>query len=381
MSKLDNPVVALYRTAYRAPSEAFIKEQALGFKRYTPTIWTRDISAIASSEQSQMPCIELTDNTFLARLVFTLFGKLKKSNLATNQKPDVIHAHFGPDAAVIMPVALDMGVPLVVTCHGFDVQQTRWVQFRSGRLTNILFLIRERQVYARAALVVAVSDYLKKRLIERGCPPEKIIRHYIGVNTSKFKYTPSRNLPLSIVNVARHIDFKAIDDLLRCLAILMKKWPDIRLLQIGEGDETENLKKLAVELGVENNVEWLGAIHHDEIVDVMSKATIYAHPGRKDSAGHVEAFGIALIEAQAVGLPVVAAACGGIPETIRDGETGFLYPENDYKTMAFFIDKLICDEALRINFSESARKNVMQTFNIVEQSKALEEIYDQLINV
>jgi hypothetical protein len=49
--------------------------------------------------------------------------------------------------------------------------------------------------------------------------------------------------------------------------------------------------------------------------------------------------------------------------------------------MAFFIDKLICDEALRINFSESARKNVMQTFNIVEQSKALEEIYDQLINV
>lgn len=381
MSNLDKPVVALYRTAYRAPSEAFIKEQALGFKRYTPTIWTRDISAIASSEHGQMPCTELTDNSFLARLVFTLFGKLQKSKLATIQKPDLIHAHFGPDAAVVMPVARDMGVPFVVTCHGFDVHQTRWVQFRSGRLTNILFLMRERQVYARAAFVIAVSDYLKKRLIERGCPPEKIVRHYIGVNTSKFEYAPPRNMPLSIVNVARHIDFKAIDDLLRCLAILMKKWPNIRLRQIGEGDETRNLKMLAAELGVQNNVEWLGAIQHDVMVEVMSNATIYVHPGRTDSAGHVEAFGIAIIEAQAVGLPVVAAACGGIPETIRDGETGYLYPENDYKTMAFYVDKLICDEELRVNFSESARKNVMQTFDIVKQSEALEKIYDGIRHI
>lgn len=373
------PVIAIYRTSYRAASEVFIKEQVLSLNRYQPIVWARDVSTIARNEKDEINFFNLISKSILEKILFTLFGILPKKTWDQLKRPDLIHAHFGPDGAVVMPLAVKLGIPLIVTCHGFDVNQSKWAQLRSGKITNILFLLREKKMYFMADRIIVVSDYLKKRLIARGCPENKIFQHYIGVDLSKFSSLSVVKNQVYLVNIARHINLKAVDVLLRSLAIVIKKWPQIKLLQIGEGEETDNLKELSEQLGISKNIEWLGFVEHNNIIDILNKADIYVHPGRIDKSGHTEAFGLAIIEAQISGVPVVATNCGGISEALQDGVTGYLCQEDDYIEMAKYICELLEDKCKYEKFSKAAIDNVVSKFDISKQTKYLEEVYDNAL--
>ncbi|WP_415879640.1 glycosyltransferase [Methylomonas sp. TEB] len=368
-------LIAIYRTVFLVPSEAFIPSQLSAYKHYDRVIWCRDtVKNTSLNGFENLKCINLGEGVLWKRILFTLFG------LATvDEMPSLIHAHFGPDAAMILSFAKRRKLPLVVTFHGFDVQQSRWVQFKSGRVSNLLFLLREKELYRYASKVIAVSEYLKSRLIARGCPPDKISVEYIGVDISKFNVSSRDVVKNRLINVSRHVGWKGIDTIIRALSVLVVKHPELQLIQIGEGPETSRLMHLANELGISKHIEWRGAAPHDAVVKELSSAALYVHASRMDSSGQTEAFGIALIEAQACGLPVIATRSGGIAEALSERETGFLYDEDDYVSLADKIDQLLSSPVELELKCKKAREFVVNNFNILSCTAKLEETYDDLL--
>lgn len=370
-------LIAIYRTVYLLPSEAFIPSQLSGFRRYSPVVWYRDAARVNGNSLSPLSrataCVS-GSGSFFQRLMFTLFGHTRVKEL-----PLLIHAHFGPDAAMILPFAKRNKLPLVVTYHGFDAQQHRWAQLKSRKLSNLLFLFREKALYRYASRIIAVSEYLKQCLILRGCPADKISVHYIGVDTSKFVLSTKPKIPNRLINISRHISLKGIDTILRAMPSLIAKYPDLHLIQIGAGPETIQLQQLTEQLGIADKVQWRGALAHHEVLEELQKASLYAHASRRDQTGFTEAFGIALIEAQACGLPVVATRSGGIPEAMLENETGLLFEENDHRTLAVQVEKLLADPDYLALTGKQARQFVISNFDVHDCSAKLESIYDEIL--
>ncbi|WFP49540.1 glycosyltransferase [Methylomonas sp. EFPC3] len=366
-------IVAVYRTAYPLPSEAFIPSQLLGLMRYQPLVWCRDFHGSDNPQIKVKSVFADKPASVWRKVLFTFFG-------IAGFKDDVqlVHAHFGPDAAMILPLVKRSNLPLVVTFHGFDAQQSRWSMLKSKTISNWLFLLREKMIYRYASRIIAVSAYLRECLIRRGCPPDKLIVHYIGVDTSRFKVDSAARIPKRLVNVSRHVDWKGIDTILLALPQLIVQYPDLVLVQIGSGPDTRRLQQLAVELGVSEHVHWRGALPHEQVLAELRQASVYVHAARTDEKGQTEAFGIALIEAQACGVPVVATRSGGIPEAMLENHTGLLFEENDHAALAAQLDSLLSDGA-RLDFlANNAREFVVSRFDINVQSAKLENIYDEI---
>ncbi len=372
-------LIAIYRTVYLLHSEAFIPSQVNAYKRYTPIIWFRDATqyglASLNAHNFLFVCL-IESKNFWLRLKFTLLGTTRVEKL-----PQIVHAHFGPDATMILPFAKRNHLPLVVTFHGFDVQHHRWVQFKSCRISNLIFLLREKALYRYASRIIAVSEFLKQCLILRGCPSDKICVQYIGVDTSMFNLGTEHKVPNRLINVSRHIGYKGIDTILKAMPSLIAKYPDLHLVQIGSGTETIQLQKLAENLGIADKVQWRGALPHHEVLSELRNASLYVHASRKDEKGQTEAFGISLIEAQACKLPVVATRSGGIPEAMAENETGLLFEEDDFNSLAIQVDRLLADPQYLQQTGMQARQFVINRFDVHDCTAKLELIYDDILAV
>jgi glycosyltransferase involved in cell wall biosynthesis len=373
-------VIAYYRTVYFLASEAFIPAQIASLVRFSYQVWMRDQTPEARSSVSSSSAIVplVSPGGFMRRVRFTLCGR-PAHELESHLEPALIHAHFGPDASMVLPLAKRARIPLVVTFHGFDAQRSRLALLVEFKPSNLLFLIRERQLYRYAARVIAVSEYMKGCLIRRGCPADKITVHYIGVDTRKFIPDHRCRKPFRIVNVSRHIPLKGIDTILRALSLIAGWFPEAKLIQVGAGSESASLANLAKNLGIADRVTWLGEQPNDRVLEAMQSSSVYVQASRRDEAGQTEAFGIALLEAQACGLPVVATNSGGMPEAMVDGETGFLFEENDHGGLADRLGELLANPEKIRDMGQRAREMVVQRFDIRARTAVLEQIYDEVL--
>lgn len=373
-------VIAYYRTVYFLACEAFIPSQIAALVRFSYQVWTRDQTPEArSSVSSSSEIVPLVSpSEFMGKVRFTFCGR-PDQELVSQLKPALIHAHFGPDASMVLPLARRKRIPLVVTFHGFDAQRSRMALLLEFKPSNLLFLVRERQLYRYAARVIAVSEYLKGCLIRRGCPADKINVHYIGVDTRKFVPDQKRRTPFRIVNVSRHIPLKGIDTILRALSLIAGRFPDAKLIQVGAGSESASLANLAKSLGVADRVTWLGQQPNDRVLEAMQSASLYVQASRRDEAGQTEAFGIALLEAQACGLPVIATNSGGMPEAMVDGVTGLLFEENDHRGLADRLCELLANPETVREMGQRGREMVVERFDILARTAVLEQIYDEVL--
>jgi colanic acid/amylovoran biosynthesis glycosyltransferase len=113
--------------------------------------------------------------------------------------------------------------------------------------------------------------------------------------------------------------------------------------------------------------------------DRMSRASVFCVPSVVAASGDAEGFGMVFIEAQAMGLPVVSTLSGGIPEAVKNGETGLLVAEGDSAALAEAILRLMQDEELWQQYSLAGRRNVVNHFNLAQQTGRLENLFEQLL--
>ena len=180
-----------------------------------------------------------------------------------------------------------------------------------------------------------------------------------------------------LLTVARLEPHKGIDTVLQALPAILARAPDVRYAVAGAGAAAERakLERLAEQLGVAGRVQFLGEVSERDLPALYGLATVYVGASRRAERIGVEGFGISLVEASACGLPVVAGNSGGVPDAVRDGETGFLVPPEDPAAFCDAICRLLADAELARRVGAAGRRAVETYYNwdrVVRDLRAVE---------
>ncbi len=288
---------------------------------------------------------------------------------------DIIHCHFGPfgNLGVILK---DIGVlrgKLIVTFHGYDVYLCP-----ASHGGNIYL-----DLFGKVDLVTANSNFTRDKVIKLGCNHNDIVRLPVGLDTAKFAFKERKFKPgekIRILTVARFVEKKGIKYSIEAVAKIIKKYPTIRYKIVGDGPLRNQLKELIRQLGVENNVTLSGWMDQDEIQRLYSEAHIFILSSVTASNGNMEGQGLVLQEAQAMGIPVIATLHNGFPESVVDGESGYLVPERNVDSLAERLEHVI----ERFNdwpaMGRIGREFVEENFDINKLNDRLVDIYHKVIN-
>ncbi len=297
--------------------------------------------------------------------------------LLAGRRPALIHAHFGIDGVCVLPLARRLGVPLVTTFHGFDATLSTPALLTSPAWASYP-LLRHR-LARQGALFLCVSEFIRGRVLAMGFPPERTHVHYTGVDCAAIRPRAAGEETRTVLHVARLVEMKGTEYLLRAFAALPSSLADVRLVVIGDGALRGSLEALARRLGLGERVRFLGARPHAEVVASLRQAAMLVLPSVRTRTGRVEGLGMVLLEAAATGVPVIGSRVGGIPEGMEDGTTGFLVPERDPAALARRMAELLERPELRRRMGDAARRFVERRFEIGRQSGALERFYDGVL--
>src|SRR5439155_11518333 len=178
-----------------------------------------------------------------------------------------------------------------------------------------------------------------------------------------------------LVTVARLEKHKGMDTVIEALPAILERAPDVCYAVAGTGPDRERLEKRAHELRLGDRVRFLGGVGDQDLPAFYNLASVYVGASRRAERLGVEGFGISLVEASACGLPVVAGNSGGIPDAVRDGETGFLVPPEDPAALAAAIVRLLASPDLAKRVGAAGRRAVETYYNwdrVVRDLRAIE---------
>ena len=266
-------------------------------------------------------------------------------------------------------------LPMIVTLHGIDVTTTEDRYRRS--VVGRLYLSKRRRLWNRASAFTCDSDFLRRKAIEIGFPEGKLLVHYVGIDLNYFKI-PSSNEPReSVLFVGRLVEKKGCIYLLRAMQEVQTRFPFARLVIIGDGPERPGLEVQATALSIK--CEFRGAQPPAVVRQELSLARVFCVPSVTAKTGDSEGFGIVFAEAQAMGVPVVSFAHGGIPEVVCHGKTGLLAPERDHQMLAEHIGRLFADEEFWRDCSSMGVTWITDKFDIRKQTARLEGLYERVV--
>jgi colanic acid/amylovoran biosynthesis glycosyltransferase len=376
----EKPLVLIYTNNILAASETFIRNPPQAFTRYRSIfIGSRRIDGLDMSGEQ---ILIANDGKLMGRirqaLYLRLFNDLGVSRLAAQVRqlqPCILQAHYGHAAVHAMELAHTLNLPFIVYYHGLDatIHDDYALQSRYFRP----YLQRRTALHQQANLILTQSDFLGKKLLEQGFPPNKIRTHYIGVDTTSTYLPPLEEREAIVLFVARLTEKKGTSFLINAMAQVQQAHPETKLIIVGDGPLREQLEQQAQVMLV--NYLFTGWQTPDEVNQWMRKARLFCVPSITAKSGDSEGFGMVFIEAQSWGTPVVSFQHGGIVEAVADGQTGLLAAEGDTSLLAQYIQRLIEDDDLWRTLSQAAYERVKREFDLHKLASKLEMIYDELL--
>ncbi len=290
----------------------------------------------------------------------------------------LIHAHFAEGGPAALFLSKQLNLPLILQLHGGAELMTdanlrrKWYEWT--------FLAHRRSLWKRASAFLCVSEYVQRRAVEAGFPPSKTHVHRIGLDCAAFtpKMPVTDKDPGLVLYVGRLIAYKGCDYLIRAMQLVQLECPGSGLVIIGDGVSRRGLQELARSLGIK--CDFLGELKPAELRSWLEKARVFCAPSVALPDGQSEAFGIVLLEAQAMGVPVVSFRHGGIPEAMREGVTGLLAEERDVKGLAEQLLMYLRDDEFWSRSREEGMRWVRSNFDNSVQAAKLGEIYRRAID-
>ena len=242
---------------------------------------------------------------------------------------------------------------------------------RSNRLESILLILA-----SHLSLKIAVNSRFTARLLP-GSLARKTGVLYPGVDPGIASDISGgvgeADHAKTILFVGRLVDRKGADDLIRAFSALNGKYRDARLEIVGDGPEMNRLQELARELGVNDRTSFLGTLTGRRLYERFANAYVFAMPS-KTTKEDVEGFGTVFLEAGLFGKPSIGTRSGGIPEAIRDNETGILVPEQNPRVLKDALGELISDEGKTLFLGKNARELVSSKFTWDASTEALVDL-------
>jgi colanic acid/amylovoran biosynthesis glycosyltransferase len=384
MSPDQRPRVALFRKDLLPISETFIADQFFAYSRWRPSLIGYRFVPGIDLTGVKLDVIQKRKNIasdihlkFIQHGQYFGYRSRRLRSMILNAGAELVHAHFGYDAALVYDVAMELNLPMLVTLHGTDVltRRERWLSGENGRFFKRYPDKLQKMFSDKRLWFITVSNALRQSALALGAPPERTKTLYTGVDCGKFLPADSGRSKKNVLFVGRLVEFKGCEYLIRAMDKVQRHLPDIRLRVLGDGPLRSNLEKLAEQLRV--NADFLGAAPRSTVISELASALTLCVPSLTDSDGNFEAFGMVILEAQASGVPVITSALGGKEGVVHD-ITGFVFQERDVSAIENAILLLAEDSGRSVRMGNAARDYACEKFSIMNCIAAVETFYDDV---
>ena len=327
------------------PVETVIDGRPITFMALRPP-WLEDGSILAPIKWLALAPLQL----------FTLMRLVRRQRVAA------FNFHYPSLAA--FPVALLRWLrlyrgALILSFHGSDLRPAR----HSDRIGRLLWRFVLRRTTAVVATSLAFAQDAVAFVGDVRCPVIAIhngldVEHFMAERDSGASLPEGLRGRDFIVCLANWEHVKGVDVLLRAFATLSRARPGIALALLGHsGSASDLLRALARELGIADATWFCESVPHEQVGVFLERARVLCLPSRSES------FGVALLEAGAYGLPVVASRVGGIPEIVNDGETGLLVPPEDPAALSDALERVLSDPERARRLGDNLRRRVVADFS------------------
>ncbi len=239
-----------------------------------------------------------------------------------------------------------------------------------------------REKILKAQFVTTCTDYNKNYLEKVGGPQANVFRAYHGLDLDRFpgQERAAKNSTPRILSVGRFVPKKGFPVLIRALHLLRERGYKFHCHLIGGGEMEIELRSLIKKLKMEDRIELLGAMSQEELFDYYRRADIFALACEVQSDGDRDGIPNVIVEAMALGIPVVSTNISGIPECVEDGVSGVLVAEKDANACAHGIAQLLDRPEWARQLGQAGRKRVEQDFDSLRNVKKIGAALRQAIN-
>jgi glycosyltransferase involved in cell wall biosynthesis len=286
----------------------------------------------------------------------------------TGKKIDHLHAHFAHDPTLIAYLAYCItAIPFSFTAHARDLYQ----------VPEKVLTDRIREARAVITCCGANLEYLKRIAPSQ---QSKFSLVYHGVNLKDFQPAPDPGATSApedpvILSIGRLVEKKGFQDLLQALLIVKEKGERFRCTIYGDGPLCQQLREWIEEHGLADDVTLMGDRTQQELISVYQNATLFILTPVQTEDGDRDGIPNVLVEAMAVGLPVITTAVAGIPELVENNQNGLLYQPHDVEGISSGILELLRDADNRRQLGCAASKKVMEQFDITQAAKRLKALF------
>jgi glycosyltransferase involved in cell wall biosynthesis len=281
---------------------------------------------------------------------------LKLKTLIEESKPHIIHVHYLDIlGAYAVLLAQSTSTPYIIHIHGLWPDT---VSPRQGQRLN------------GAVKIVVPSRAVESSLHELFGKDSRIQVIVNGIADPRLTVAIANPNSPSLAFVGRHSSEKGFDVGLRAVALLMDQFPNLHVKMVGTGPETRVLQELAAALGLSQVVSFPGLLSHDAALKAISSCDVLVIPSLRE-----EGFSLVAAEAAMLEIPVVATEVGGLPETVKHEESGFLVQPGDHSRLAHAVSLQLKDHKLRRLMGKKARLRALEKYSIERFAAEIEITY------
>jgi len=373
------PVVAHLTGQYLPLTETWLYNQIINLERYEPIVMAQSTMNL-DKFPTQNIC-SIPERSIISKIFYIisirrtgLYPTRYFENIIKEKNVKLLHAHFGTEGYKYLKLKENLNLPMITTFYGFDVSEIPRIPYWKKRYV---------QLFQEGDLFLTEGNNMKKELIKLGCPENKIIVQHLGVDLNIFNFTP-RTFPgggnITILIAGSFREKKGIHYAIQAFAKVKKDHPDIQLRILGDGPMRNKIESLISELGISSSVTLLGYQPHDVFLNEAASAHIFMLPSITAQNGDTEGGApVAILEAQATGMPVISSYHADIPEVVVDGKSALLAPERDVGTLAKHLEYLVGNPDLWRMMGRAGREHVEKEYDLRTWSKKLENVYDRLL--
>lgn len=389
MNLKKNKVLVI--TPYFSPQIGGAENYALNISRGLNKINNWEVIIVTSNNKKKENIEDKIDGMKIFRLPYWLkisntpvnplwYFQIKK--IIQNEKPNVIIAHTPVPIISDITARISGNIPFVLTYHNDLAKENLFLNY----LCKLYYITLGKKTLAISNKIITISSfyaknspYLKPYLNNVGIIPP-------GVNLSIFNLKVSKNklkkrygnylFMLFVGQLDKAHEYKGINYLLEAFVLVRKELTNIKLILVGEGDNTENYKKKAKELGIYKHVIFAGIQLDKKLAEFYSGSVVNILPSYDRSEG----FGMVLIEAGATGIPVIGTKVGGIPFVIDNDKTGLLVPPKNSKALAKAIIKIAKNSKLAKEMGEEGYEKVKHDFTWSIQVSKTRKVIEEVLN-
>ena len=381
MNRQTRANIVIYRENLLPYSETFILSQAEALRQFRPHYvgMRRVTGGIATPSERTMVLNDGSGRGRMAELAYKASGFAPRLYTRLKRlKPKLIHAHFGLDGVLALPISRRLRLPLIVTFHGFDATMRDEYLLAVNSRRSRRIVTHRPQLIREGAMFIAVSEHIRRQLLAKGFPPERVVTHYNGIDVSVFSPAPEGEREDMVMFVGRLVEKKGGEYLLRAMQVVQRRFPWAQLVMVGDGPLRGELENLAEELQL--SCRFLGRQTPAQVRNWMRVAQLFCVPSVTAENGDSEGLPTVILEAMAMGVPVVATSSAGNPEAVRHNHTGLIVPERDVAALAEALIRLMDDAALRLQFRRAGLEDVHRRFDARRLIGGLEQLYLRVLN-